>query len=300
MEKSRIIQGLMRINEMSVEEVKSLIEFDLEHGINFFDTSNIYGRGISESKIGDVLKLDPSLRSKMIIQSKCGIYVDESNQSYYDLSKEMIIKSCNETLKRLNTTYLDYFLLHRPDIFLDNKEVAEAFNILYKEGKVHHFGVSNFSKELIDYLEEEVIEKIEVNQLQLGLGHTLLLSDVFNYNTAFYKNNSFAGDMFFYLKKKNINLQCWSPYQYGMFEGNILNNDKFKETNLLLEQLASKYQVNKSSICLSFLLMLGENVSVVIGTTNKQHIIDSIDALKVKLTKVEWYNLYRSANNLLP
>ena len=300
MEKSRIIQGLMRINEMSVEEVKSLIVFDLEHGINFFDTSNIYGRGISESKIGDVLRLDPSLRSKMIIQSKCGIYVDESNQSYYDLSKETIIKSCNDTLKRLNTTYLDYFLLHRPDIFLDNKEVAEAFNILYKEGKVHHFGVSNFSKELIDYLEEEVIEKIEVNQLQLGLGHTLLLSDVFNYNTAFYKNNSFAGDMFFYLKKKNINLQCWSPYQYGMFEGNILNNDKFKETNLLLEQLASKYQVNKSSICLSFLLMLGENVSVVIGTTNKQHIIDSIDALKVKLTKTEWYNLYRSANNLLP
>lgn len=300
MEKSRIIQGLMRINEMSVEEVKSLIVFDLEHGINFFDTSNIYGRGISESKIGDVLRLDPSLRSKMIIQSKCGIYVDESNQSYYDLSKETIIKSCNDTLKRLNTTYLDYFLLHRPDIFLDNKEVAEAFNILYKEGKVHHFGVSNFSKELIDYLEEEVIEKIEVNQLQLGLGHTLLLSDVFNYNTAFYKNNSFAGDMFFYLKKKNINLQCWSPYQYGMFEGNILNNDKFKETNLLLEQLASKYQVNKSSICLSFLLMLGENVSVVIGTTNKQHIIDSIDALKVKLTKVERYNLYRSANNLLP
>ena len=300
MEKSRIIQGLMRINEMSVEEVKSLIEFDLEHGINFFDTSNIYGNGVSESKIGDVLRLNPSLRSKMIIQSKCGIYVDETNQSYYDLSKETIIKSCNDTLKRLNTTYLDYFLLHRPDIFLDNKEVAEAFNILYKEGKVHHFGVSNFSKELIDYLEEEVKEKIEVNQLQLGLGHTLLLSDVFNYNTAFYKNNSFAGDMFFYLKKKNINLQCWSPYQYGMFEGNILNNDKFKETNMLLEQLASKYNVSKSSICLSFLLMLGNNVSVVIGTTNKQHILDSIKALKVNLTKVEWYNLYRSANNLLP
>lgn len=300
MEKSRIIQGLMRINEMSIEEVKSLIEFDLEHGINFFDTSNIYGNGVSESKIGEVLKLNPSLRSKMIIQSKCGIYLDEKNKSYYDLSKETIIKSCNDTLKRLNTTYLDYFLLHRPDIFLDNKEVAEAFNILYKEGKVHHFGVSNFSKELIDYLEEEVKEKIEVNQLQLGLGHTLLLSDVFNYNTAFYKHNAFAGDLFFYLKRKNINLQCWSPYQYGMFEGNILHNEKFKETNLLLEQLASKYQVNKSSICLSFLLMLGENVSVVIGTTNKQHIIDSIDALKVKLTKVEWYNLYRSANNLLP
>lgn len=300
MEKSRIIQGLMRINEMSIEELKSLIEFDLKHGINFFDTSNIYGNGVSESKIGEVLKLNPSLRSKMIIQSKCGIYLDENNKSYYDLSKEMIIKSCNETLKRLNTTYLDYFLLHRPDIFIDNKEVAEAFNILYKEKKVLHFGVSNFSKELIDYLEEEVKEKIEVNQLQLGLGHTLLISDVFNYNTAFYKDNAFAGDLFFYLKRKNINLQCWSPYQYGMFEGNILYNEKFKETNLLLEQLASKYQVNKSSICLSFLLMLGENVSVVIGTTNKQHIIDSIDALKVKLTKVEWYNLYRSANNLLP
>lgn len=300
MKKSRIIQGLMRINDMSVNELKALIEFDLEHGINYFDTSNIYGNGISETKIGEVLKLDPSLRKKMIIQSKCGIYLDETNQSYYDLSKETIIKSCNDTLKRLNTTYLDYFLLHRPDIFIDNKEVAEAFNILYKEGKVLHFGVSNFSKELIEYLAEEVKDKIEVNQLQLGLGHTLLLSDVFNYNTAFYKDNAFAGDMFFYLKRKNINLQCWSPYQYGMFEGNILNNEQFKDTNLVLEELALKYHASKSCICLSFLLMLGDNVSVVIGSTNKQHILDSLQSLDVNLNKIEWYKLYRSAHNLLP
>ena len=293
---SKIIQGLMRIDKLTPQELLNLIKFDLEHGINFFDTSNIYGNGLSEKLIGEAIKLEPTIRDKMIIQSKCGIYFDENNSSYYDLSKERIIKSCYESLERLNTSYLDYFLLHRPDIFVDNKEVAEAINFLVKEKKILHFGVSNFSKELIDYLSIEAKQKIEVNQLQLGLGHLNLVSDVFNLNTNLNIINN--NDLYFYLRKNNIKIQCWSPFLYGMFEGNILNNDKFTKLNNELDILSKKYNTNKSTIALSFLLNLNDDIAIVIGSLNTNHILDAIKAIEIKLTKIEWYRLYKSVNVL--
>lgn len=292
-----LIQGMMRLNDLSVDEVEDLILFDLKHGINFFDTSNIYGNGVSESKIGEVLKRNPDLRKKIILQTKCGIYKNDKNENYYDLSKERIIASCNESLKRLNTNYLDYFLLHRADIFINNKDVAEAFNILYKEGKVKHFGVSNFSSELISYLNDEIKQRIEVNQLQLGLGHLSLISDVFNLNMDV--NNLNASNLYFYLKRNNIKIQCWSPFLYGLFKGSIFEEDKFPELNKYLAELGKKYNVSKASIALNFIFKLGD-IDVLIGATLKEHIVDCLTSLNYKITKEEWYKLYKIAFTMLP
>ena len=299
---AKLIQGMMRLRDLNVCDVESLIKFDIERGINYFDTSSIYLDGDSERKIGEVLKNNPDLREKIIIQTKCGIYKERSiGVNYYDLSYEAIIKSVNDSLERLNTSYVDYLLLHRPDIFIDNKEVAKAFNELYKENKVKHFGVSNFSKELMKYLDEEVVQKLEVNQLQLGIGHPLMIESVFNLNTNFDEGISRDGDLYFYLKRKNINLQCWSPFQYGMFEGTIFsNNERFKPLQDELQKLASKYHTSSAAIAISFLTSLGENVSVVLGTTNKEHILDAIAGAKIVLDKKEWYGLYTKAGFKLP
>ncbi len=300
MKKSRIIQGLMRLNDLSVEDLTSLIEFDLANGINFFDISDIYNDGEAEIKLGEVIKANPHLREKMIIQSKCGI-VKRRNEdaAYYDLSKEHIIASCLASLKRMNIEYLDYYLLHRPDIFLDNKEVKEAITYLFKNGYIKHFGVSNFNNSLMDYLKKEDI-MIEVNQLQLGLGHLNMLSSIFNFNTDFKEATYDISNLFFYLKMNNIDLQCWSPFQYGMFEGLIFNNEKYKALNEYLSILKDKYQVNKTAIAVAFLLMLGENVYLINGSTNKEHIKEALDGLKIRLLKEEWYNLYRKAGAMLP
>ncbi len=303
MEKSKIIQGLMRLKNINEEELYELVKFDLSNGINFFDISDIYNDGECETKLGNVLKAHPELREKMIIQTKCGILKKiEEDVVYYDLSKEHIKEALKASLKRMNLTYVDYFLFHRPDIFFDAKEANETIKELMDEGLIKHFGVSNFNESLIEYIEKEETNpiKVEVNQLQLGLAHLKMIESVFNFNTNFNDGTYKSGEIFFYLKRKNIDLQSWSPFQVGMFQGLIFNDPKYKEVNDYLEVLAKKYNTNKSAIIISFLLMLGENVYVINGSTNKEHIKEALEGIKIKLLKEEWYTLYRKSGSILP
>ena len=117
---SRIALGCMRIADKSVEDVEKLIKVALDEGINFFDHADIYGAGKSETVFGEVLKRNPGMREKMIIQTKCAIVPGKR----YDFSKEHIINSVKKSLERLQTNYVDILLLHRPDALCDPKEVA--------------------------------------------------------------------------------------------------------------------------------------------------------------------------------
>lgn len=296
-----IIQGLMRLKGMSADDLYNLIKYDLDHGVHFFDISDIYNDGECESLLGEVLTKHPELREQMIIQTKCGIVKDRENDIvYYDLSYDHIIESVNNSLKRMNIKYIDSFLLHRPDIFFSAPEVARAFATLSQEGKVLSFGVSNFPHEALKYLKDHTNIPISVNQLQLGLGHLNLLREVLNLNVNNEEGAEHTGELFFYMKRYNIVLQCWSPYQYGLFGGSIFDSPKYKECNEYLEVLAKKYKTSKCAIATSFLLALGNDIQVITGSTNPKHVQESIDGTKVRLTKGEWYTLYRKTGNLLP
>lgn len=296
-----IIQGLMRLKGMTKDELYELIKYDIDHGIHFFDISDIYNDGECESLLGEVLLEHPELREQMIIQTKCGIVKDRENDIvYYDLSYEHIIESVNASLKRMNIKYIDNFLLHRPDIFFNAEHVARAFATLSQEGKVLSFGVSNFPHETLKYLKDHTNIPITVNQLQLGLGHLDLVREVLNTNVNNEEGTEHTGELFFYMKRYNIVLQCWSPYQYGFFGGSIFTEPKMKECNEYMEVLAKKYNTSKCAIATAFLLALGNEIQVITGSTDIKHIQESIDGTKVKLTKAEWYTLYRKTGNLLP
>ena len=99
LEVSQLVFGCMRISEMSVSELDELIQCALEEGINFFDHADIYGGGKSEVLFGEVLKLHPEYREKMIIQSKCAIR--KGKVGYYDFSKEHIIYSVKREKGRI-------------------------------------------------------------------------------------------------------------------------------------------------------------------------------------------------------
>ena len=132
MKNSRIIQGLMRSTSLSDEALYDLILFDLEQGITIFDLADIYGDGEAEKKLGRILSLHKELRDKMFIQTKCSIVKD--TDTYYDLSYKHIMESVYQSLERLNITYLDSLLLHRPDILMDVKEIKKAFLELKEKG----------------------------------------------------------------------------------------------------------------------------------------------------------------------
>lgn len=151
-ELSEIVLGMMRIKDKSVKEVEELVETALSVGINAFDLADIYGRGRCEELLGLVLKNRPDLREKMWIQSKCGICIEEF--TYFDFSKDYIIKSVDGILQRLKIDHLDSLLLHRPDALMESDQVAEAFDLLYKQGKVRDFGVSNQNPMMMELLKK--------------------------------------------------------------------------------------------------------------------------------------------------
>ena len=296
----RIIQGLMRINNLSVDELYNLIKFDIENGINYFDLADFYSNGECERKFGEVLKLHPELRDKMIIQTKCGILNDYEGNKYFDLSYEHIVDSVKNSLKRMNLDSIDYLLFHRPDIFMDANEVARAMSYLKGEGLVKHFGVSNFPHEMVKFMKDQTNIPIEINQLQLGLGHLDLIREVLNCNMNSEEGTEHTGELFFYMKRYNIVLQCWSPFQHGFMEGSIFNNPRFKELNETLEEFATKYNTSKCAIATCFLLMLSKTTQVITGSTNIKNIKECLDGKNIKLEKWEWYKLYRSTGNFLP
>lgn len=299
----RLIQGLMGLwNFDDLKDIASLISFDLDHGIHFFDISDIYSSGRCEEKLGSVLKDNPSLREKMIIQTKVGLRRVSSGEhaNYYDLSYDHIMEGAEASLKRMGISYIDYYLLHRPDILMDNKEIARAFKELKASGKVRHFGVSNFSPEAIEYLASATDIPLEINQLQLGLGHLDLVSEIVNTNVDNKEGTPFGLDLFFYTKRKGMALQCWSPNLYGSQRTSIYTEPALINLQNKMKELAAKYSVSSPAIANAFLFQLGDNVQVVTGAINQKHILEALDGLKVHLTKEEFYSLYTSSGNLLP
>ena len=297
-ELSEIVLGMMRIKDKSVKEVEELVETALSVGINAFDLADIYGRGRCEELLGLVLKNRPDLREKMWIQSKCGIRIEEF--TYFDFSKDYIIKSVDGILQRLKIDHLDSLLLHRPDALMESDQVAEAFEILQKSGKVRDFGVSNQNPMMMELLKKDVKQPLAVNQLQLSAAFTPGFESGFYVNMEDSQAAMRDGSIFEYCKLHDVVIQAWSVLQFGYFKGNFVGNEKFQALNQVLDRLAFKYGVTPSTIAISWILRYPAKMQAVVGTTNPKHLREVSQAANFSLTRKEWYEIYLAAGNDLP
>ncbi len=297
-ELSEIVLGMMRIEDKSVKEVEELVETALSVGINAFDLADIYGRGRCEELLGLVLKNRPDLREKMWIQSKCGIRIEEF--TYFDFSKEYILQSVDGILERLQVDYLDSLLLHRPDALMESDQVAEAFDLLYKQGKVRDFGVSNQNPMMMELLKKDVKQPLAVNQLQLSVAFTPGFESGFHVNMEDSQAAMRDGSIFEYCKLHDVVIQAWSVLQFGYFKGNFVGNEKFQALNQVLDRLAFKYGVTSSTIAISWILRYPAKMQAVVGTTNPKHLREVSQAANFSLTRKEWYEIYLAAGNNLP
>lgn len=296
---SEIVIGLMRISQMSTKEVVALIDAGLESGINFLDTADIYAKGKSEEILGDVFAENPGLRDKVILQSKCGIRIDD-DFTWYDYSKEHILEAVDGSLKRLKTDYLDSLLLHRPDALMEPEGIAEAFNALHKAGKVKNFGVSNFNPIMMDMLKKYVDFPIVTNQVQLSIAHTPMIDAGFQVNMHWDGSVMRDGGILEYCHMNGIIVQAWSALQYGFFDGVFLGSDKYPKLNSVLDRLAAEKGVTPTAIALAWILRYPAKMQAVIGTTKPARVRESAKAADITLTKKEWYELYLAAGNELP
>ncbi|GGM22185.1 oxidoreductase [Paraliobacillus quinghaiensis] len=295
LEVGEIALGCMRMDGLTKNEAAHVIDNALDLGVNLFDHADIYGGGKSEEVFAKAIEMNPSIREKMFLQSKCGI-----RNGFFDFSKEHILSSVEGSLKRLNTDYLDTFLLHRPDTLVEPEEVAEAFSILKESGKVRYFGVSNQNPMQVELLQKYLKDDLIINQMQLSIMHTPMIDAGLNVNMQHDKAIDRENSALEYCRLNDITVQAWSPFQYGMIKGVFVGNDSFPEVNGKLQELAEKKGVTDSAIAIAWILRHPAKIQPVVGTMNPSRLADIEKASHITLTREEWYEVYRSAGNTLP
>ena len=293
-----IAAGCMRLDRLDVAEAAKYIENAVAHGVNFFDHADIYGAGACEELFGKALKQTGIKREELLIQSKCGII----RGVMYDLSREHILTSVDGILKRLDMEYLDSLLLHRPDALVEPEEVASAFDELERTGKVRHFGVSNMKPMQIELLKKCVEQPLSVNQLQVSAVHASMISNGVEVNMQTSGAIDRDGSVLDYCRLKDMTIQVWSPLQYrsATVRGAFCQYDDFSPLNRKLEEMGEKYGVSPSAMALAWLLRHPAGMQVLIGTMNAERFGELCRACDVRLSREDWYQIFKAAGNPLP
>ncbi|NLG81721.1 MAG: oxidoreductase [Bacilli bacterium] len=282
LELSRIIQGLMRLTSWSFSKVELLhhLESLIDLGVTSFDIADIYGDYTCEELLGESLNLNPSLRSEIQIITKCGIKITsdkypERKIKHYDTSKEHIITTVNNSLRKLGTDYLDLLLIHRPDPFMDPEEVSEAFNILYKSGKVLNFGVSNFKPSSFNLLQKYSRFSLVTNQIEIS-----------PLNLRAFRDGTIE-----LCQEYEIPPMAYSP----LAGGRLFNTSSEEAINVCqkLEEIAmSRGLSNLDTVVYAFLLSHPAKILPVVGTRSIERVKHAILALDYKLSREEWFEIY--------
>jgi predicted oxidoreductase len=271
----------------------------IDAGITTFDHADIYRFGKAEEVFGRVMKNNPSLREKITLQSKAGICLGQgpNNSNVYNLGKEYLLGQIRASLKRLQTDYLDTFLLHRPDVLMNGQEIAEMFRYVKERGMVKSFGVSNMSVAQMQYIRHYCDEPLECNQIQMSLGHTLALDLAVSVNTSLVQSDSGMQGILEYCRIHNIALQAWGALDRGLYTETPLDrlSGKELETATMVLNLSDKYNVSTTAIVVAWLLRIQGSIQPIVGTTKPSRILACTDAQKVPLTKEEWYGLWVTA-----
>lgn len=292
---SAVSLGCMRMDKLEEKSVDAIMDCALENGINFFDHADIYGAGNSERLFGNYLKRHSGARDRMLIQTKCAI-----RSGQYDFSKEHIIRSVEGSLSRLGVEYVDFLLLHRPDTLMEPEEVAQAFDILQTAGKVRHFGVSNHNAMQIELLKTAVKQPLCVNQLQFSVTEAGMVTAGMNTNMKNADSVVHDGGILEYSRIHGITIQAWSPFQFGFFKGNFVDNKEFPELNAKLEEIGESCALTKTGVAAAWILRHPAHMQLIAGTMDPVHLREICKAADVTLTRSQWYEIYRAAGHCLP
>ena len=293
-EASEIALGCMRICRKTVDEAERLVLTALEQGINYFDHADVYGFGASEEYFGEILKRHPGLREKIFLQSKCTLIRDQEKTLYLDTSKEHIVKSVEDSLRRLGTDYLDTYLLHHPDTLIEPEEVAEAFDLLRRQGKVRYFGVSNFKTMDLAFLQSFLDQKLIVNQMQLGVAHTEVIDTNNSIKLNDEDNIEHNGSVLTYMRMKKMTLQAWSPFQVRFYGGIFMKDASYPILNQTVNRMAEEKGVLPEAVAIAWILRHPARIQPMAGTTNPEHLKAICSGCGIELTRAEWYELYRA------
>ena len=279
---SKIIAGTMSWGVwgkiFNTNEMQRMIETTVDLGISSFDHADIYGGYTTESAFGTAFSKTGISRSSVQFITKCGIQLVTPNRpntiKHYDCSKAYIMSSAEASLKQLQTDYLDVLLIHRPSPLMHPYEVMEAIEQLKKEGKINHFGVSNFTPSQMDLIASEVA--IAVNQIEFSVVQCQALFD---------------GRLDQMLTQK-ITPMAWAPL------GAIFSEETTPQKKRILDQLeslAAVYNATPDQLMLAWILQHPSGIHPVIGSTNLERIKAASKAVSIHLSTQDWFRILEAS-----
>lgn len=278
---SAVISGTMNWGEwdkkLSTSDMAALIRVCVENQITSFDHADIYGGYTTEAAFGKGFVQSGIERDKMQFISKCGIAMvadqRDNKIKHYNYSKDYIIFSVENSLKNLQTDYLDMLMLHRPSPLMQSEEIAEAITKLKDDGKIIDFGLSNFTSMQTELIRQHT--HVNCNQIQFSATHLEPMVD---------------GSLD-YMQIHGIRPMAWNPL------GTIFREDTDQTRRLkkLLAELVAKYEVGSDLILLAWIIQHPAGIIPVAGTVNVARIqyLKKLDDLKLDLE--DWFAIWTAS-----
>jgi predicted oxidoreductase len=275
---SKLIAGTMTWGvwgkNFTKKQMIDLMNSCLENNITTFDHADIYGAYTTENNFGEAFSASKIDREKVQFISKCGIqYVSENRKNtlkHYDYSAKHITQSVENSLKNLQTDYLDLLLLHRPSPLMQADEIANTIEKLKSEGKILDFGVSNFTPSQTALIESKI--KINYNQIQFSATHFEAMID---------------GSLDF-MQTNNIIPMAWNPL------GSFFKDNENQSVGLIeiVKLLSEKYKVEADVLLFAWILKHPAGILPVFGTTDKSRISNLSKATNFELELEDWFAIW--------
>lgn len=285
------------VTEAAYERARGALAQVLEMGWNFFDHADIYCRGRSEQVFARALRELGVAREAVVIQSKCGIRMPGDGGAEqphrYDFSRSHIMRSVEDSLRRLGTEYLDILLLHRPDALMEPEEIVRAYSKLLEQGKVRAIGVSNHTVGQMELLRTAglplVGHQVELNPLKTALLDAGIVS-AGREPAAGHP----ADGVLEYNRLHGIVTQAWAPLAYGYPSGRAADWDAERVRGLaaVVAAVALKYGVSKEAVVIGWLLRHPAGIQPVIGSLDAGRLRGCNEALSFMLGREDWYRIY--------
>ena len=275
---SAVVQGFWRLDgwNWSAEELARFMNECIERGVTTFDTAEIYGDALCETLMGQAFEQDRSIRNKIQLVSKTGIF-KEGGFGYYDTRYDRVKQSCEESLKRLHTDHLDLYLIHREDPCIDFESTAKALTELKQEGKIGEMGVSNFDPHKFNGLNKAVNGQLVTNQIE--------------WNPVCFEH--FNSGMMDDLTASGIHPMIWSPLAGGrMFD---TNDSLCAAAMKTIKRIAEKHDADPSAIIYAWIMYHPAGAVPISGSNRLDRLDTAIKALDIRLEHYEWYEIYKAS-----
>ncbi|MBC8052436.1 MAG: aldo/keto reductase [Sphingobacteriaceae bacterium] len=263
--------------------MEKIINLCLELGINTFDHADVYGSYQCEELFGEVISKKSFKREDIVLFTKCGLRMPHPSQpdvrvKHYNTSREHIIESVDNSLRKLKTDYIDIFLLNQLDPISNLEETAFTLEQLKSSGKIKNIGVANFSVFQHQLLASYLKKPIVTNHIELNLLNTSALQN---------------GQMD-YIKQRYMHPLVSAP----LAEGRIANGTDALAVRVRswLEKISSKYNADIESLAVAWLAKIG--AIPLIGTTDEKRIRNIVNAFNIDLDRQDWYDLYAASREI--